>query len=87
VHIDFSPAKDAINRARHEGLSLGLAREFDWLAGQFFPAKTVKGETRTQMVVAHGESVYTVIYTLRNEQPWIISLRYASRKERRNHAR
>jgi len=29
VRIEFDPAKDALNRARH-GVSLALARELDW---------------------------------------------------------
>lgn len=87
VDIAFHPAKDAINRHRHEGLSLGLAGEFEWGAGQFHPAKTVQGEARSKMIVAHRGSVYAVIFTVRDETPWIISLRYASRQERRNHAR
>jgi uncharacterized DUF497 family protein len=82
VRIDFHPAKDAINRDRHQ-LSLGLARAFDWLTGHVVPARTVEGEARWKMTVMHDGTVYAVVFTLRGRTFWVISLRPASRKERR----
>lgn len=82
MRIDFNPAKDDANRTKH-GVSLALAREFDWLAGQIQPAKTVAGEDRWRLVVVHDGIVYTVIFTVRADVRWIISVRAASRKERR----
>ncbi len=82
MRIDFNPAKDVVNRAKH-GVSLALARELDWLAGQIQPAKTVDGERRWRLVVDFDGTIYTVIFTLRADVRWIISVRPASRKERR----
>jgi uncharacterized protein len=82
VHIAFDPEKDAINTAKH-GLSLALAKEFDWLTGRVQPAKTVGGELRWKLIVLFEGVVYAVIFTRRADVYWIISLRYASRRERR----
>ena len=86
MHIAFDPAKDAINRTKH-GVSLGLAERFDWLAGQPAPARTVRGERRWKMVTNLEGIVYAVIFTRRADVLWIISVRRASRKERREYAR
>ena len=75
-----------MNQARHH-LSLGLARRFDWLTGRIVPAKTVDGEVRWQLVVRFEDRVYSTIFTRRADVLWIISLRPASRKERREYAR
>lgn len=82
MDIDYGPAKEALNLATH-GLSLGLSRQFDWLAGTVQPAKTVHGEVRWKLIVLFEGIVYTVIFTRRAHVYWIISLRHASRKERR----
>lgn len=82
MRIDFHPAKDAINRDKH-GLSLGLAREFDWLAARIQPARTVDGEARWKAIVRLDDTVYVAIFTRRADVLWIISLRPASRTERR----
>jgi uncharacterized DUF497 family protein len=82
LRIAFNPAKDAINQQQH-GLSLGLAEDFAWSDGRFFAARTVRNETRMQMIVAHEGRVYSTIFTTRGDTFWIISLRPASRKERR----
>ena len=84
--IAFDPAKDAINLAKH-GVSLALAEQFDWLTGQPAPARTVSGEVRWKMVTTVNGIVYAVIFTRRDDVLWIISLRRASRKERREYAR
>jgi len=85
VVIAFGPKKDAINRAKH-GLSLAFARQLDWLTGLIQPAKTVRGEVRWKLIVRFGAAVYTAIFTRRGDVLWIISLRPASRKERRDYA-
>ena len=84
MRIAFNPAKDAINLAKH-GVSLALATQFDWLTGRAQPARTVAGESRWKMLVAHAGTVYAVIFTRRGDLFWIISLRRASRKERREY--
>ena len=80
--IAFNPAKDASNRAKH-GLSLALAERFDWLTGRVPPARTVGAESRWKLIVLFEGIVYSAIFTRRGDVYWIISLRYASRKERR----
>lgn len=86
MYIAFDSKKDAINQRKH-GLSLALAHRFDWLAGQVTPAETVAGELRWKMVIDLEDIVYAVIFTRRADVLWIISVRRASRKERRNYAR
>lgn len=81
MRIDFNPAKDAVNNAKH-GVSLALAEDFDWSRGRFVAARTAKGEQRIQMIVPHDGRVYSAIFTTRDDAFWIISLRPASRKER-----
>lgn len=84
--IDFGPAEELINQRKH-GLSLGLAARFDWLTGHIQPARTVDGETRWKLIVRFEDRVYSVIFTRRGDVAWIISLRLASRKERREYGR
>jgi uncharacterized DUF497 family protein len=84
----FDPGKDVINRRKHVGLSLSLAEQFDWRSGFIAPAKTVEGEARWKFVTAYDGIVYAVIFTLRDaEVIWVISLRRASRTERRTYAK
>jgi hypothetical protein len=87
VDIVFDPEKDAINRERHEGLSLDLARFFDWQAGVVGPARTVSGEVRWQLLAAYDGVVYSTIFVRRAGTARVISLRRASRKEREQYAK
>jgi uncharacterized DUF497 family protein len=82
VRIEFNPAKDAANLEKH-GVSLALAHQLDWLAGTIQPARSVAGERRWKMLVALDGIVYAVIFTRRADIYRIISLRHASRQERR----
>jgi uncharacterized protein len=82
VLIAFDPVKDASNLAKH-GVSLALAERFDWLTGRVLPARTVDGELRWKLIVLFEGIVYSAIFTRRADVYWIISLRHASRKERR----
>jgi uncharacterized DUF497 family protein len=67
-------------------VSLALAERFDWLTGQVASARTVDGELRWKMVTDLKGTVYAVIFTRRADLLWIISVRRASRKERREYA-
>jgi uncharacterized DUF497 family protein len=82
MHIAFDSKKDAINIARH-GVSLALAHQIDWLTGLLRAAKTVRGEARWQWIGILNGVVYSTIFTPRDGGLWIISVRRASRKERR----
>ena len=86
MHIAFDSKRDAIDQREH-GLALALAHRFDWLTGRLTPGRTVAGELRWKMVVDLEGIVYAVIFTRRADVLWIISVRRASRKERREHAR
>jgi uncharacterized DUF497 family protein len=86
VDIDFNPAKEIANVRKH-GVSLSLANRFDWLTGHVQPARTVDGEARWKLIVRHEGIVYAAIFTRRADVLWIISVRRASRKERREYAR
>lgn len=84
--IDWDPAKDAINRRVH-GLSLEFAERFDWVTEPIAPARTVRGEPREKILARVDGVVYAAIFVIRNQRPRVISLRHASRKERRDYAR
>jgi uncharacterized DUF497 family protein len=86
MRIGFNLAKDSSNLAKH-GVSLALAEQFDWLTGVVQPARMVGGESRWKMLAALEGIVYAVIFTRRADVLWIISLRHASRKERREYER
>jgi uncharacterized DUF497 family protein len=81
VECRFDPAKDAVNRAKH-GVSLALAEVL--FAG---PHRTLLddrfayGETRQ---LAFGEingRLFVCVYTDRDEERRVISLRKANRRE------
>jgi len=86
VRIGFNPAKNSSNLIKHD-VSLALAEQFDWLTGLVQPARTVGGESRWKMLAALESIVYAVIFTRRTDMFWIISLRHASHKERREYER
>ena len=83
--IEFDPAKDAANQAKH-GVSLALAGEFDWDAVRVTPARTERGETRMKVLGDVGGAIFSAIVTTRGTAQRIISLRRANRKERREYA-
>jgi uncharacterized protein len=84
LRIEFNPAKDVINQRKH-GVSLALAERFDWNAAGFQPARTVAGEHREKALSYVDGKLYAAIYTRRGRVFWIISVRRASRKERREY--
>jgi uncharacterized protein len=85
VRIDFDPDKEALNQQTH-GLSLRVAESFDWLTEPIGPARTVRGEPRSKIVAMVDGVVYAAIFVIRQQRPRVISLRHASRKERRDYA-
>ena len=79
--VDFDPAKDRLNRARH-GLSLAFARKLIWEEALVWVDGRYKyDETRMVGLVPEGNSLYYVAFVDRGEIRWVISLRYAERKE------
>jgi uncharacterized protein len=81
VLIEFGPAKDKLNRARH-GVSLALARQLIWdEALVWVDGRFEYDEVRMVGLVPEGERLYYVAFVDRGETRRIISLRYAERKE------
>lgn len=82
--IDFDPAKDRLNRARH-GLSLGFARQLIWDEALVWIDKRYEyDETRMIGLVPKGNTLYYVAFVDRGDQGEIrriISLRHAELNE------
>lgn len=81
MQIEFDPAKDAINQAKH-GLSLSLAGELDWKAALVWVDERFEyGETRIIALAPKTGILYYVAFVDRGEVRRIISLRRANRRE------
>ncbi|MDR1990613.1 MAG: BrnT family toxin [Acidobacteriaceae bacterium] len=85
MRIEFDPAKDAINRREHEGLSLAVAEEFTADA-LVVPTYSGSDRVRYKMIDVTSEGLLAAIVTPRHDKMRIISLRYANRKERKLYA-
>jgi len=83
--IDFDPAKDAGNRAKH-GLSLDMAIDLDWDAALvWIDHRVAYGEQRYAALAPLGGRLYFVAYVDRGDVRRIISLRRANRRESRHY--
>jgi uncharacterized DUF497 family protein len=81
VRIEFDPAKDAENLARH-GVSLALAGELDWEAALVWvDARFEYEELRMIALAPKTDTLYYVAFVERGEAQRIISLRRATRRE------
>jgi uncharacterized protein len=81
VRIEFDPAKDALNRARH-GVSLKLARELDWDAALvWIDDRFDYDELRMIALAPKTNTLYYVAFLERGDHRRIISLRRATRRE------
>jgi hypothetical protein len=81
VRIEFDPAKDALNRARH-GVSLKLARELDWDAALvWIDDRFDYDELRMIALAPKTNTLYYVAFLERGDRRRIISLRRATRRE------
>ncbi|EYC51719.1 hypothetical protein AZ34_11990 [Hylemonella gracilis str. Niagara R] len=86
MQIEFDPAKDAINQARH-GLTLAEAGELDWETLVAKPdTRRDYGETRQIGYAVRGARLYCVVYVDRGEVRRIISLRKANSREVKSYA-
>ena len=85
MFLEFDPLKDAANLAKH-GVSLGVAELFDWEHEPVQPAKTVGGEPRWKILATVDGTLFAAIFTVRGAVARIISVRQASRTERRHYA-
>lgn len=81
MRVEFDPAKDAVNQAKHR-LSLSLAEELDWDAALVWVDDRYEyGELRMIALAPKTETLYYVAFVERGEARRIISLRRANRRE------
>ncbi|HWQ38152.1 MAG TPA: BrnT family toxin [Burkholderiales bacterium] len=79
--MEFDPAKDAANRARH-GVPLSLARELDWDAAlAWVDHRFVYDEMRMIALAPKTNTLYYVAFVDRGDRRRIITLRRATRRE------
>lgn len=83
MEIEFDPAKDAINLAKH-GLSLAAAIDFE-VHAVVRDRRIVYAEDRFNAFgLLHG-AIYAMAFTIRAGRVRVISLRRARAKEYRRH--
>ena len=81
MRIEFDPAKDAANQAKH-GVSLVLAVELDWDAALVWVDGRFEYEELRMIALApKTEILYYVAFVERGSVRRIISLRRANRRE------
>ncbi len=81
MRIEFDPAKDAGNQAKH-GVSLSLAVELDWDAALvWIDGRFEYDEVRMIALAPKTDTLYCVAFADRGEMRRIISLRHANRRE------
>ena len=81
MQIEFDPAKDAANQAKH-GVSLAMAKELDWETALVWVDQRIEyGETRMIALAPKSEILYYVAFVDRGEVRRLISLRRANRRE------
>ncbi len=81
MRIEYDPAKDAENKARH-GVSLAVARELDWDAALVWvDSRFEYYELRMIALAPKTDTLYYVAFVERGEVQRIISLRQATRRE------
>lgn len=81
MDIEFDPAKDALNQAKH-GVSLALARDLDWDAALvWIDDRFGDSELRMIALAPATGTLYYLAFVERGEVHRIISLRRATRRE------
>lgn len=81
MRIEFDPAKNASNLAKH-GVSLSVAGELDWeTALAWVDDRFDYKETRMIALAPKSETLYYVAFVDRGEVRRVISLRRANRRE------
>lgn len=81
MRIEFDPAKDTSNQAKH-GVSLVLACELDWEAALVWVDDRFEYEELRMIALApRTEILYYVAFVDRGEVRRVISLRRANRRE------
>lgn len=79
----FDPNKDAINRHRHQGLSLAFGdRIFEDDNHLIIPSiREVDGEERYKVVGIVAEKLFTGVFVWRGDLPRFISVRRSNKRE------
>jgi uncharacterized DUF497 family protein len=87
VEIEFDPRKSEKNLLER-GLGFEMAADFDFLSA-FFEVDSRKeyGETRMRAIGFIGDTLYSLVFTIRGNALRVISLRRASRRERTRYER
>lgn len=81
MNIEFDPAKDAANMAKH-GISLAVAARIEWNAVLCLPdTRHDYGETREIGFAMLDQRLYVVVFVQRDAAMRIISLRKANSRE------
>lgn len=81
MRVEFDPAKDEANVARH-GVSLALARQLDWDAALvWLDERFDYDELRMIALAPEADTLYYVAFVDRGNIRRIISLRRAERRE------
>lgn len=81
MKIEFDPAKDDVNQAKH-GISLVIANKFDWgLAIAKPDQRNDYGERRMIGYAPLEDRLYCVVFVDRGDVRRIISLRKANSRE------
>ncbi|MFN9479338.1 MAG: BrnT family toxin [Betaproteobacteria bacterium] len=81
MKVEFDPAKDESNRAKH-GVSLAVASELDWEAALVWvDDRFGYEEVRMIALAPKNEVLYYVAFVDRGEARRIVSLRRANRRE------
>ena len=87
MRIEFDPAKDAINQAKHD-LSLRLAADLDWASALvWMDDRKQYGEHRQAALALIGQRLYFVAFVDRGEARRVISLRKANIREVTHYAK
>ena len=85
MYIEFDPAKDEANIAKH-GVSLMLAVELEWDTALSWPdTRRDYQEPRIVALVLQGSRLYFVAYVDRGAVRRVISLRKANNREVRRY--
>ena len=81
MQYEWDERKNAANKEKH-GVDFTLAEEFCWdTALETIDDRADYGETRWIALGLIGDRVHVMIYTFRNDNIRIISLRKANRRE------
>lgn len=85
MDIEFDPAKDAINQAKHGGVSLAAAARFDIGTALVAYDDRAAPEDRWTAVGFIGAVLHVLVFTERNGRIRPISLRKAEKVEVRDY--